>query len=114
MYEELYKKLHAKYLAIFFGNDEIEIKVAQSVEDIRQEGEAMKHCVFTNGYYKHADTLILFARSRKSGARLETIEIDTKNYKVVQSRGVCNMLTKHHNTIVDLCNANMHLFRAVA
>lgn len=114
MYEELYKKLHAKYLAIFFGNDEIEIKVAQSVEDIRQEGEAMKHCVFANGYYKKAETLILFARNRKDGSRIETIEIDTKSYRVVQSRGVCNKLTPQHNEIVNLCNQNMHLFRAVA
>ena len=34
-----------------------------SVEAIRQEGEAMHHCVFTNEYYLKADSLILSAET---------------------------------------------------
>lgn len=113
-YEEIYRKLHEKYLSVYFGNEDIEIKVAQSVEDIRLEGKHMHHCVFANEYYKEADTLILFARDKHTGARLETIEIDTKHYKVMQSRGVCNRYTDKHNEIVALCNDNMHLLKAVA
>ena len=112
--EKLYKKLHAKYLAIFFGNDTINISVAQSVKDIREEGKHMHHCVYTNGYYKKSNSLILFARDKHTGKRIETIEIDIKNYKVAQSRGVCNSRTPQHDEIVALCNANMHLLKAVA
>ena len=111
--EELYRQLHAKYLAIFFGNDDINISVAQTVEDIRQEGEAMHHCVFAANYYKKENSLILFARD-KQGNRIETIEIDLKNFKVAQSRGVCNSMTPQHDAIIRLCNENMHLIKAAA
>lgn len=112
--EKLYRRMHEKYLAIYFGNADIAISVAQSVEDIRQEGEHMHHCVYACGYYKKKDTLILFARDKRTGARLETIEINLKTFSVVQSRGVCNKLTEQHDKIVSLCNDNMHLLRAVA
>ena len=48
-------------------------KVLDSVEAIRQEGEAMHHCVFTNEYYLKADSLILSATI--DGKRIETIEV---------------------------------------
>lgn len=112
--EPLYLKLHKRFLNIYFGNDNISIFVAQSVEDIRQEAEHMHHCVFDLGYYKKPTSLILFARDKKTGARIETIELDTRNFKVLQSRGVCNGVTKQHDEIVRLCNENMHLIKAVA
>lgn len=112
--EKLYKQLHAKFLAIFFGNENISISVAQSVEDIRQEGEHMHHCVYACGYYKKADALIMFARDKRTGKRIETIEIDLNNFVVAQSRGVCNKLTPQHDEILDLCNKNMHLIRKAA
>ena len=56
-----------------FSDGEICIKVLDSVEAIRQEGEAMHHCVFTNEYYLKADSLILSATI--DGKRIETIEV---------------------------------------
>jgi RNA polymerase subunit RPABC4/transcription elongation factor Spt4 len=112
--EEIYNKLHRHYLAVYFGNEEIEIKVAQSVQEIYEEGKAMHHCVYNAGYYKKPNSLILFARKRDTGERLETIEIHLDTFKVAQSRGVCNQPSEYHDAIVDLCNKNMHLLKAVA
>lgn len=112
--ESLYKRLHKKYLAIFFGNENIEISVAKSVKDIYEEGKAMHHCVYACGYHKRENSLILFARDKATGGRIETIEVDLSNFKVAQSRGVCNQLTPQHDEILALCQANMHLIRAAA
>ena len=48
-------------------------QVMDSVEAIRQEGEAMHHCVFTNEYYLKADSLIL-SRLQSTANVSETIE----------------------------------------
>ena len=83
-----------------FSDGEICIKVLDSVEAIRQEGEAMHHCVFTNEYYLKADSLILSATI--DGKRIETIEVSLKRMEVVQSRGVCNKNTPYHGQILKL------------
>lgn len=70
----------------------------------------MHHCVFANGYYKKHDRVLLSARDME-GNRLETIEIGLDPFKVLQSRGLQNGSTKEHQRIVELCNANMDLFR---
>ena len=70
----------------------------------------MHHCVFSNEYYLKADSLILSATI--DGKRIETIEISLKTMKVVQSRGVCNKNTEHHDQIVNLVNKNMKLIRS--
>lgn len=88
---------------------QIHIKVLDSVEAIRQEEEAMHHCVFANEYYLKPDSLILSATI--TGRRIETVEISLKQWQVVQSRGVCNRDTEYHDRIVRLVNRNIHLIR---
>lgn len=73
-------------------------------------GRAMRHCVFVNEYYKKDNSLILSAKD-KDGNRLETIEVNTKTFQVIQSRGVCNQNTPHHNEIINLVNNNMYRIR---
>lgn len=92
-----------------FSDGEICIRVLDSVEAIRQEGEAMHHCVFTNEYYLKADSLILSATI--DGKRIETIEVSLKRMEVVQSRGVCNKNTPYHGQILKLMKGNMSLIR---
>lgn len=80
--------------------------------EVFEEGSELCHCVFTNNYYKHPDCLIIGARV--DGKRTETIEIDTKNWKVVQCRGKHNQPSKYHERILRLMNKNMDKFRRVA
>jgi hypothetical protein len=112
-WEAQYRADKGKYFGICFGNENIIITVIQSVADMAEEGNAMHHCVYTNGYYKNPDSLILSAKD-KAGNRIETIEIDLKTYKVIQSRGVCNSNTEHHNDILQLVNDNINLIKRVA
>ncbi|OJX64584.1 MAG: hypothetical protein BGO84_02835 [Dysgonomonas sp. 37-18] len=63
------------------------------------------HCVA--GYHSKADSLILSACI--DGKRIETIEVSISQLKVIQSRGVCNKNTKHHNKIIQLVEQNISL-----
>ena len=105
-----YLKTKGKFFGICFGNESLVVTVIQSVADIEAEGRAMRHCVFENEYYKKDDSLILSAKD-KDGNRLETIEVNTKTFQVMQSRGVCNKNTPHHEEIINLVNSNMNLIR---
>lgn len=76
-----------------------------------EEGTAMHHCVYQMGYYKKLNSLILSAKDNQ-GNRIETVEVNTLTFEVVQSRGVCNSNTPQHKKIIDLVNQNMHLIKA--
>lgn len=111
-WENKYRAQKAPYLGISFSNDNLIISVLQSVADIRDEGKAMHHCVFEAEYFKDPDSLILSARD-KEGNRIETIELSLKTFQVLQSRGVCNKLTEHHDEIIALVNQNINLFKQI-
>lgn len=97
------------FIGLVLTDGTIVIKVLPTVKSIMQEGEAMHHCVFAAGYYKRLDSLLLTAKV--NGERAETIEVDLKRYKLVQSRGVCNQNSKYHDKIVRLVNENMNIIR---
>lgn len=112
-WEPRYSAAKAPFLGIVFGDGNITLSVIQSVTDVRAEGKAMHHCVFSNDYWKRPDTVLLTARDA-SGNRIETVEIGLDPYKVRQSRGLQNKLTPQHDLIVALCEANMESFRKAA
>ena len=112
-YESQYKKHYGVYFGICFGDSDIVVTVISSVKEMAEEGTMMHHCVYANGYYdykRHPDSLILSAKD-KDGHRLETVEVSTKTWKVVQSRGLQNGTTPFHNQIVRLVEQNIGLFR---
>ena len=84
----------------------------KSVDEFYEEGKAMHHCVYSNGYYKKPESLILSARD-KDGKRVETIEVNLDTYRIVQSRGVCNSSTPFHDEIVKAMQHNMRQIKAV-
>ena len=104
-----YRKRRQRFFGIAIKVDDIDISVIKSVSDVFDEGEAMHHCVFTNGYYKDKDSVLLSAR--RNGERVETVEYSLKKRRVVQSRGVCNKNTEFHDLIVNAVNSNSHLFK---
>lgn len=74
----------------------------------------MHHCVFANEYYdvrKKPNCLILSAK--KDGERLETLEVDLSDYKIVQCRGKYNHDTPYHDTILKLMNDNMGMIKEI-
>jgi hypothetical protein len=112
------KQARENYIAnkgIFFGlcivDRDMTIEVLKSVEDFIAEGNAMHHCVNACRYYERENSLILSARI--NGERVETIEVDLNNFRIVQSRGVCNSQTEHHNRIINLVLDNMEQIRKI-
>lgn len=112
-WEKTYVKEKGRFFGICFGNEHIVITVVQSVAEMAEEGKAMHHCVYACGYYKKKESLILSAKD-KDGNRIETIELNLKTFKVVQSRGVCNSNTPMHDEIINLINNNINLIKQAA
>ena len=114
--DRLYKERIKNFAGLSFGDENIKIEPLRSVKEFAEEGKAMHHCVFAMGYYdaeKHPDSLILSAKDKK-GKRLETIEVNTKSWKVIQSRAVCNGRTAQHDAIVNMVIKYMPLLRGTA
>ena len=100
-----YQKFIQPFLDMQISDGLIEIIPLQSIEDFKNEGDTLSHCVYTNEYFKKSDCLILSARIGK--LILETIEVDIKSMKVVQCRGEHNGMSEHHDRILKLANKNM-------
>lgn len=99
-----------KFFGMEITDGNITIRPLESITQFYQEGKAMHHCVFSMGYYKKNNSLILSAKD-KEGRRLETIELNLSTFKVVQSRAVCNNTTPYHNHIIRLVEKNINLIR---
>jgi len=112
-WEADYAKMKGAYFGICFGNEHIQISVIKSVAEMAEEGAHMHHCVFSMKYFKKKDSLILSARDSE-GNRLETIEVDLRTFKVVQSRGLQNTSSPYHDEIVELVSNNIDKIRKVA
>ena len=94
----------AKYAELTISDDDITIRPLMSIEEFRDEGEAMQHCVYSNSYFARPECLILSARDAE-GQRLETVEVSLRDWTVVQSRAYKNGITPMHDRIVALITA---------
>lgn len=115
--EESYAKRMGKYFGLSFSSNGVSIEPLRSVHEFMEEGKAMHHCVCDMGYYdakRHPNSLILSARDADSGERIETIEVNTKVWQVVQSRGVCNGDSDRHADILRMMDEFMPQIRAAA
>lgn len=104
-----YAERVSRWLDVMIRGKGITIRPLQNIREFYEEGEAMHHCVFSCGYYKKDGILVLTAR--KAGVRLETIEIDTKRWRILQCRGRFNKESVHHKEIVSLMEKNMNKLR---
>lgn len=107
--EASFKEQKEKFFGIRINDGEIEVKVLESVEEYRQEAESQHICLFSAAYDQRENSLILSARI--DGRIIETIEVDLRTLRVVQSRGVCNKNTDYHDRIINLINANAQLIK---
>ena len=107
-----YAERNKKYFDLEFTQGNLSIKLLQSVDEFKEEGDQLKHCVFTNEYYLKENALIFSARIK--GKRTETIELSIPDMKIIQSRGLSNKATKHHDKIVELVENNIEKIRSIA
>ena len=97
-YEPIFRKNREQFMDMVFHKGRVTIQIIPTAKAIKEEGIAMHHCV--GGYYNRLNSLILSAKV--NGKRMETIEVSLIDYKIVQSRGLCNKSTPFHNQIVHL------------
>ncbi|KAB4823808.1 PcfJ-like protein, partial [Bacteroides thetaiotaomicron] len=49
--------------------------------------------------------------ARINDKRIETVELSLENFKVLQSRGLCNQNTEYHDRIIQLGQKNAREIR---
>ena len=108
-HEKKYRQMKGLFFGIAFTDGTLNVKVLESVAEFEEEGKAMHHCIWTNSYYLKENSLILSATI--DGQRIETVEVDLRTLKVVQSRGVCNSNTEYHDRIIALVESNAEQIR---
>lgn len=99
-------------LSLSIKADNITIRPLQSVDEFKEEGKAMHHCVFAMGYYdyrEHPNTLILSAKDG-NGKRLATIEYNMASNEIVQCRAACNAVPERYDEICKLITDNKAQF----
>lgn len=106
-----YAKRMKDVLSINLTEGSLSIRPLQTLLEFWEEGEYMHHCVCSAKYYKRQHSLIMTARV--DGRRVETVEIDTAECIVRQSRGVCNSTTEWHDKIISLVMKNMPKMRDI-
>lgn len=105
--EARFKELKEKFFGLSFTDGNIIVSVLESIQDYYNEGEAMHHCVGQSEYFLKPNSLVFSARI--DGKRIETVELSLKTFQVIQSRGLCNKNTKHHQHIINLVHKNVPL-----
>lgn len=101
-----YVERFKKFFDLKFTSKSMSVEVLKSIDEFKIEGDELKHCVYTNEYYLKKKSLIMSAKV--DGVRTETIEVDLKSFKILQSRGLGNESTKYHDEIVALVIQNMN------
>ncbi len=104
-----YEKFVAPFLEIVLKGKNMTITVLPTVRAFAEEGEAMHHCVYSLGYYKKHDRLILSARDRKKN-RIATIEYMLESGNINQCRAVCNKVPERDAEIRALITKNRSKF----
>ena len=104
-------EMRSKFFGLSFPGPNVTIVCIKSVDEVAEEGTLLHHCVFNNGYYKKPDSLLLSARDNSTQKPVETIELDLKTFRILQSRGHCNQDSPFHKEILSLVNNNMTAIR---
>ena len=107
-----YRARLGKMLGVVVTVGNIELRPLQTIKEFYDEGEAMHHCVFTNKYYSKDGCLIIGARV--NGERAETIEVNTKEWRIMQCRGKHNQDSQYHEAIMEAMANNINKYRRMA
>ena len=106
-------EMRSRFFGLSFPGPNVTIVCIKSVDEVAEEGTLLHHCVFNNGYYKKPDSLLLSARDNSSQKPVETIELDLKSFRILQSRGHCNQDSPFHGEILSLVNSNIPAIRKI-
>jgi hypothetical protein len=106
----LYLQEKKQFFGLSFTKENLTISVLENVQDFMVEGDNLKHCIFTNEYFKKKDSLILSARI--DNKPVETIEVSLSKIEIIQCRGMGNNRSHHHKIIMQLMEKNLYQIRS--
>lgn len=106
----LYTQEKKQFFGLNFSEKDIIISVLENVTEFMEEGDTLKHCVFTNEYFKKKDSLLFSARI--DNKPVETIEVSLSKMEITQCRGLKNKHSKHHKVILNLIEKNLYQIRS--
>lgn len=100
-----YQERWANLLSLRLQLGNIRARLLSSVEEFYEEGKAMRHCVYTNHYYRNVDSVVFTVRS-VDDLRLATVEYDIVRGRVLQCRGESNTKPARYDDILAMFAAN--------
>ncbi|GIQ57842.1 hypothetical protein Flavo103_09780 [Flavobacterium collinsii] len=106
----IYAKEKESFFGLSFIHKNISISVIENVQDFMDEGDTLRHCLFTNEFYKKKNSLILSAKV--DNASVETIEVSLKDMEILQCRGMKNNNSAYHKQILSLLSKNLYQIKA--
>jgi hypothetical protein len=104
-HNKLYLKAKKRFFKLKFESSNISITPFYSVKQVLEESDYLRHCAFTNSYHLESDSLLLSAKV--NNVIVETIEVDIRNFKLKQTRGLGNEPTRFSNKIRKIVTNNM-------
>ena len=102
---ERYKARWGALLAMPLSIGNLTARPLQDVEEFYDEGRAMSHCVYDNGYY-NKEKSIIYSVMTADGKRQATVEYDVERGEVLQCRGKANTKPERYDDIMAMFNAN--------
>jgi len=106
----LYAQEKEQFFGLCFKEQDITITVMENVSEFMEEGDNLKHCVFTNEYFKKKDSLLFSAKIDDKA--VETIEVSLSKMEITQCRGLKNNKSPHHKVIMELMEKNLYQIRS--
>jgi hypothetical protein len=107
--QQIYETEKKEFFGLCFKNKDLTISVLENVKDFLEEGDNLKHCVFTNEYYTKNDSLIFSARI--DNIPIETVEVSLSKLEIIQCRGLKNKKSKYHSKVLNLMKENLPLLK---
>ena len=101
---ERYKARWGVLLSMSLSIGNLTARPLQDVEEFYDEGRAMSHCVYNNGYYDKEKSII-YSVMTADGKRQATVEYDVERGEVLQCRGKANTKPARFADIMAMFNA---------
>jgi hypothetical protein len=97
------------FFDLAFKSKELTITPLVNVQEFFDASEILKHCIFSNEYYKKTESLLF--QAKRGNELIETLELDLDNMKIIQSRGKGNQPTEYTDEIQNLVKKNFPIIR---
>lgn len=111
--EGKYREARKRFFGLLFTGEHVTVVPIRSVREVAAEGAVLHHCVFAMKYYEKKDSLLLSARNNDTNRPVETVEVDLKSFRILQSRGHCNQDSPWHKEVLSLVEAGMPEIRKI-